>query len=122
MGNTGDEEDIKTSEDIEKSDTDETKLAPYIDTTMQTADLYSGDGCYPPYPCPQGTYNPLYSNLPLLSGSYPNPSGIRNPSPYLGRPYYPSIYPFQGYPNRYNNIYRNTFRYPIYPFRYGQNH
>ena len=121
MGNTGDEEDIKTSEDIEKSDNNEAELAVYNGTGMQTADIYSGAGCHPPYLCPQGMYNPLYSNPAYLPGPYPNPSMIGNPAPFLYRPYYPSRYPYQGYPNRYN-IYRNTFLYPRYPAIYGKYH
>ena len=122
MGNDGDDAAIKTSEDIEKTDTDEAELAAYNETGADTADLYSGLGCYPPYPCPQGSLTPLYTNPALFNGPYPNPSGLGNSYrtrqyPILGRP----LYPYQGYGNLFNQ-YRNTFRYPRYPYRYGQYH
>ena len=106
---------------LKKSDTDKAEMAASNKTEMQTADLYSVSGCYPPYPCPQGSYNSLYTNPTLPNGPYPNPSVIGNPGQFLGWPYYPAGYLFQGYPNRYN-MYRNTFRYPRYPTRYGQYH
>ena len=119
------QEALTSPEDTEKSSTNEAELVGSNKTNEGTgkdlANLYSGAGCYPPYPCSQGTYNPLYSDQALLSGAYPYPPGVGGPRTFLGRPSYPGRYPYQGYQSRYN-IYGNTFRYPRYPFRYGQNY
>ena len=108
MGNDGDEQAIKISEDIEKTETDESELTAYNETGADTADLYSGLGCNPLYPCSQGSLNPLYTNSKLFNAPYPNPSG-------LGNSYPTSQYPILA-------RYGNTLRYPAYPYRNGQYH